>query len=165
MAKKGIPRGSQYAHERRLLFQFLSGIEDRDRVVTWDELEAVVGFDVRQHRHVLEGARRDCQAETGLAFMSVRGEGLKLYTDSERCKTAEQFRKRGQRMAKRSTQLLSGVEDVAKLSEEDLLSLNVGLTQAALVQRVTSATRTKKLREAIQVQGELPTAKALDLFR
>lgn len=156
-----IPKASQFAHEVAMLASHLRSVDDEEHVVTYEVLDRIAGFSVRERRHVLDAAKRDSDKD----WLTVRGVGIKLYTDEERCREAENYRLKLQRQAKRGERVLSGVASVASLGDQDRVSLNTGMVQVSLVKRVTSSSGTKKLKEAIRVQGSLPSAKALDLFR
>lgn len=157
---------SQWEHERRLLAEFLASNDDCARVIGYPELAEVAGLDVQhERRNVLDDARRLCEHDAGKVYLCVRNEGLRLASDADLVHASENEIRRANRRAKRAFALAAGVKDVDSMDADAKADLNTVLAQSSAAQKVSSTTARKKIRDKIVVQGQLPSAKVLDLFK
>ena len=116
-------------------------------LVTFEQLSACIGRDVREHRHLLYCARRVAERDNGIVFGSVRGVGLQRLTVEQIPHIGQSARRHIRSSAKRASSSIHRVISRANdASNETRLAANREISMLGLLQEVASNKHTAAVR-------------------
>lgn len=137
---------------------------DIGQMVTYEELSAAIGRDVREFAvSSLYSARRIIERD-GIHVGTVRGEGVKRLTPGGCVDKAHSYVERSRRSARRSRQTLetTDLEGMSQVEKSRVFALSA---QAAAVEMLGSRKSTKKLTAAAEEsRSAIPFGETLRLF-
>jgi len=134
--------------------------------ITYDQLSAAAGEEIRDIRHVLTDAREDVRDQDGILFECVIGHGLRRMGGGDVALTIPGYRSRRAR-----SQATKGVKELATVSNPELLpyeqrtAYRSGAAMLGAIAAVTSAAATRRIQaESAKVDQTLTNAQTLRLF-
>ena len=150
--------------DRQVITDYLEKhLGDFEAVHTWDELTRLIGRDIRQCRHILNGAIRE-MASHGAAYTVIRGVGIKLAQnkdihDKAHSATRGMMRKSGRALREMALVKYEDLDNDNKI-RHNTLAAQLG------AMRLLTQKRGQKLIEAAVTgsDGRLGTGKTLRLF-
>lgn len=110
-------------------------------VVSYERITEAAGKPLDEIRQTLINVRRYLERDEGIVFETVRKEGLRRLTDSEKVSSATKFSRAIHRTAGKGVTRINAVSDFAALSNEDQLSATIRKTMFEAVKRETNADR------------------------
>lgn len=110
-------------------------------VVSYERIIETAGKPLDEIRQTLTNVRRYLERDEGIVFETVRNEGLRRLTDSEKVSSATKFSRAIHRTAGKGVTRINAVSDFAALSNEDQLSATIRKTMFEAVKRETNADR------------------------
>lgn len=150
-----MPFAATLAHETRLLADHLTTVP-RAGEVSYHELSALIGVDIRSQRHCLFAARQLALTETGAIFDTVRGKGLKRLVAEEIPSLGTTARKRVRLAARRTrqamTRAMAGFNDVEPAVRRQQLA------ESAILDLIEMLSRDRVTRKLEQRADPLPVA-------
>lgn len=155
--------------DTRLLYERLAKLE-KGETVTYTELSAIIGRDVRgpRARHLLDRARKLALENDNVVVEAVVNEGLRRPLDTVVVTTTGECYRRGViRRAVIAARKYAAV-DYGALSEADRVKHNAEVSQLGAIKAFAADSTTKQLEASIsgqQYNGPLPIGKMLDVFR
>jgi hypothetical protein len=138
-----------------------------DEIVTYMELSAIVGRDVRKDptRGHLDTARKVVEREDGFVIAAVYGIGLKRLLPPAVIEQQKAVITSVNRKARRAMKKLATVP-VESLDSKGREDFNTVACHMSMVAATTTQNAAKKLRnEVVKSQQQLPLAKTLDAFK
>jgi hypothetical protein len=137
--------------ETSLILDELRKMKDNQTVqVSYQALNAAVGFDVRQRRSNLSSARHIMRQEHGVDFQTIRGIGLKIATNQEVIGSAQRDRRNIGKRSRRSVMNLYKCCDYTGLPNEDKPRYN---TEFAVLSTLAHMTQ-EKVARALTIRTE-----------
>jgi alkylated DNA nucleotide flippase Atl1 len=129
-------------------------------VITYAQLSAVIGRDIRHFRGSLESARKSVQRDKGMVFDVIRKEGIKRLADNEIIDLSDKAREHSRRHAKRIAKKLICV-NYESLSKDKQVKHNAALSMFGTLSELSSTASMKRLEAQIQATGtQLTSAKS-----
>ena len=110
--------------------------------VSYKSICKVAGKPLEEIRQTLSNARRYLERDEGIVFATIKGEGLRRLSDSEKVQSAANFSRAIHRTAGRGLQRLDAVADVESLSNEDQMIATIRRTVFSAVKRETNLDKT-----------------------
>ena len=131
-------------------------------LVGYDALTAEIGRDVRKLGYgALQTARRRVLKQKQYVFGTVANEGLRRLNDVEKVGLGEDGRRRMRRLARRTQELVSSVDDFDALPEHVKIQHHAHMSLHGAAYSLFSTSSMKKISEAVKSNGELPLARTL----
>lgn len=147
----------QYLHKH------LAG-DDPFEVVTYAQINKLLGYDVQQKRSALDGARRRLQKE-GVRIEAVIGVGVKILTNGEAASATGDDGQKIHRHAKRVWKKAAAVK-IEDLPEDKRTEFLTTTTQVGVMLEFgSSKARTRIASEVGKQQQQLPITRAIEVFR
>ena len=87
--------------------------------ISYTDLARQAGMAVGRAKQVLSSARRALRSESGILFGTIRGEGLRRLTDTDKVKKPEAFKKRVFRGAGREIKDLATISNFEHLTKSN----------------------------------------------
>lgn len=136
-----------------------------DETVSYAELTALIKRDVRNGaRHVLATARRIVLRDRKMVFECVCKLGVKRLNDSDIASIHEHSIRHIHKTA-RNTSRKQLCADYEKLTNEEKVKLNSGLSFMGALSIMTTRPKIKQLENRVSEEhGKLPLAKTLEMF-
>lgn len=119
----------------KLTNDLITTLRQTNGPISYTALEGAVGLPLDSFRLNLATARRRLEADEGIVFETIRGEGLRRMSDSDIVKSATKFRHKIRRTAIGGTNRLSAVSDPGALSNAEQLTATLHRTVFEAVQR------------------------------
>lgn len=131
--------------------------------VTYEECSKIVSRDVTNGaRHVLQAARRYCEAHYNMLFGCVHRVGLKRLNDSEIVDLGESTLKHVRRTSLKTARRIAQCADYEKLSEQKKIKHNTYASVLAMLGTALTEKRIAKIEERVKdTQRALPLAQTL----
>jgi hypothetical protein len=147
----------------------VSGLTDfwKDRAeITFPEISKVLGRDVNGGDPAVQGALKQLFRRYGLCFANIRGVGYRRHTDSTLLGEASWNRHRLRRMARRSGQRLTKVQNFETLTDQEKLQHQSHLALFGAVSVMASKQGIVAIERVATTSNEkLPLGKTLEAFR
>lgn len=136
-------------------------------VVTYDELSACYGADIRQKgAGTLQRALRLALSEYNMVFEAVRSVGYKRLKDDEMIDAGKSHIQRARRACRRGKAKLDCVADFEKLTKEQQQEYNLRLSQIGIIDHVTDGRRAPALmNKVMNANATVPPLAAMECFK
>lgn len=159
---KSIP---ELSVDTRLLYQRLIKLQPGE-AVTYDELSALIGADVRvKRRSNLYSAMRKALSDHVVCSAVIKY-GIKRLQDDEIAGLGDGVVDRIHGAAGRAVKKLSCVSDFDALSNDNKVKHNAAMSMVGAIALATKPSRVEKVTAAVRTaQSQLPVAKTLELFK
>lgn len=151
--------------DTRFLYQRLAEAAIGD-MVPYAELSRLIDRNVQADaRHVLASALHVAERD-GMAFGSIRGQGVKRLTPGEQVKQVDAGLERSRRAARRALNRAS-IVDFSKLTNAEKLHLTATIGAASAIARLTKPRQIVKLEQAVAANdgNRLPVGRVLEIIR
>ena len=136
-----------------------------DEIVTYKQLNGIIGRDIQQARNYLATARHIAQRDNGIVCSVVRNVGIKRLRDVAIVESANASIRSIRRKASRKKDELLCVRR-EELSDEEKLSLDTKLTHTSFLEHMTKPKAVRKLEMSVkEASHQLPLQKTLEVFR
>lgn len=106
--------------------------------VSYAAIVSAAGKPLDEIRGTLVNVRHYLERDEGIVFETVRREGLRRLTDSEKVSSAQKFSRKIHRTAVRGVSRIGAVSDFAALSNEDQMAATIRRTMFEAVRRETN---------------------------
>lgn len=140
------------AHPVRLQIQDLLVKAAVGDVVTYEQVSAEIGYDVRETPHLLYSAR-EALCEAGVVFDVVPGVGVKRVADAGALGMAEGYNVRIHGAARRATRVLRTVDSEA-LTPGERIRLRLAQIRAGIAQQFATRRMAHKMERAVTAGAE-----------
>lgn len=154
-------------HEKSADTKVLENVLSEAKVgdlVTYEQLSAAIGRDVRAFALPSLGSARRCLLNTkSMVFGTERGVGVRRLNDSEIVSTTEDDRRRIHRATTRSLRKLSVVK-YSGLTNEDKRRHTVAAAQIGAIAMFASKNSEKKIASHVKTQENVAIGETLKLF-
>jgi len=146
--KKSI---AEISTDTRILIQKIESslIKEQQEIVTYNELSAVIGRDVRDVDYLLRTARKHVEKNNNVLIDVVFGQGIKLTKDysGNLQKTTDKIRRRSKRQLSRTLRAVS--EDKA-VNPEELTEINTQVSILGVINEFTKPKSVKKIKGKVE---------------
>lgn len=150
--------------DTQCLFELLSKAQVGD-VITYEEMDNLLGKNIRIHRSLLASARRKARKDAGVEFGTIPKVGIKRLNSSEISDTAKCFFSRMNRATKRQANVLRNAK-YEELDNAEKVKHNANLSLLGAVSIITNNRNFEKLSSQVEkASSVLPIAKTLELFK
>lgn len=134
-------------------------------VVTYAALSQAIGEDVTEARHYLYSAMNALQAE-GLAFGTVRGEGVKRLVSEEIPAIGDHAILRIKRTSRRARKRMAVVNGMNDVPNDVRVKINTAASMLGVIENFATGKARKTVEAEVEkVNGPLPPMKLLEALR
>lgn len=131
-------------------------------MLRYEEIDTLIGREIRQSRGYLTTARRILAREHGMLIETVLNEGVRVATEDGKVNASRQAIKGMDRQRRKGMRILD-ITDAQKLSESVRREYNAQTALLGSLRLLTTPTAVKKIAEA-SPDAILPSASVLGLF-
>ena len=150
--------------DTQLIIDFLAKAE-KEQIITYQQISAVIGFDIKDKYYLLATARKNL-AKENILFISIRGIGIKRASDHDKVVQGCSRGRRSRNQLRKGVQELASIENYQSLSREDQVRHNLSLGVYGNLLQFTSAENMKKIEQAVRQENKpLDFTKTLELFQ
>ena len=137
-------------------------------IVTYAELDALIGKSIQRHRGSLDTARRTVERDDRMVFEAVRGVGVKCLTSPEAALSLATNIKRTRMAARKGVRKARAIK-IEEVPQSERGALIARASYLALVDNAGAPAAQKRLAESAQTQDIktlfLPMQRALEALR
>jgi len=154
----------QMGIDAKIILDALSKLEVGE-LLTYQQMSALIGRDVRQHRHIMAAARKGLMRDSKV-FAPVENQGLQRLTDAQKVQVAGDQLRRITRITKKIRATLAAVADFDKLPNDLMVQHNATMSLCGAIGQMSAASSMRKVEQVLQYGNRqvLPIAETLKFF-
>lgn len=135
------------------------------QTMTYEEINALIGRDIRNHRSALDTARKALMADCKV-FGTVAKVGLQRLDDTQKIKVAATSLGRIRRIARKASRTLAAVERFNDLPNDIKIQHNATMSICGAIQQAAQNSSMQRVERELQNNNHvLPVAETLRIFQ